>query len=130
MAAYSFHKRERLCSMKLTDRLFNGAGSLSMAAFPIRMVWIEKEREAQEPPVQIMVSVSKSHFKHAVKRNRVKRQLREAYRLAKLPLMEKIEKTPQRTLLIAFIWLADELYSSAAVASRMEQLLLRLMEKL
>ena len=44
--------------------------------------------------------------------------------------MEKIEKTPQRTLLIAFIWLADELYSSAAVASRMEQLLLRLMEKL
>jgi ribonuclease P protein component len=94
------------------------------------MVWIEKEREAQEPPVQIMVSVSKRHFKHAVKRNRVKRQLREAYRLAKPPLVEMMEKTPQRTLLIAFIWLADELYSSAAVASRMEQLLLRLMEKL
>lgn len=130
MAAYTLSKRERLCSMKLTDRLFNGAGSHSMAAFPIRVVWMETENDGQAPPVQILVSVSKRHFKHAVKRNRVKRQLREAYRKEKQLLYDKLEATPQRGIMIAFIWLADELYPSAEVAGRMRRLLQRVAEKL
>ena len=130
MAAHTLRKRERLCSMKLTDRLFNGAGSHSMAAFPIRVVWMEKERDGQEAPVQILVSVSKRHFKRAVKRNRVKRQLREAYRFSKQPLYDKLEQTPQRAVVMAFIWLSDELYSSTAVANCMKTLIQRLTEKL
>ena len=130
MAAYTLSKRERLCSMKLTDRLFNGAGSHSMAAFPIRVVWMETENDGQAPPVQILVSVSKRHFKHAVKRNRVKRQLREAYRKEKQLLYDKLEATPQRGIMIAFIWLADELYPSAEVAGRIRRLLQRVAEKL
>ena len=130
MATHTLRKRERLCSMKLTDRLFNGAGSRSMAAFPVRVVWMEKEREEHESPVQILVSVSKRHFKRAVKRNRVKRQLREAYRLSKQPLYDKLEQTPQRAVVMAFIWLSDELYSSTAVANCMKTLIQRLIEKL
>ena len=130
MAAQTLTKQERLCSKKLTDRLFNGAGSHSMAAFPLRIVWMEKERDEQEPPVQILVSVSKRHFKHAVKRNRVKRQLREAYRLTKQPLYDFLETSPQRAVAMAVIWLADELYSSAEVTVSMEKLIQRLMEKL
>lgn len=130
MAAHTLTKRERLCSMRLTDQLFNGAGSHSMAVFPIRVVWMEKERDEHESPVQILVSVSKRRFKHAVKRNRVKRQLREAYRLAKQPLYDKLEATPQRSVSMAFIWLADELYSSAEVANRVKKLIVRMVEKL
>ena len=130
MAAHTLTKRERLCSMKLTDRLFNGAGSHSMVAFPLRVVWMEKEREAQESPVQVLFSVSKRHFKHAVKRNRVKRQLREAYRLAKQPIFDKLEETPGRAVNMAFIWLADDLYSSAEVADKMGKLILRMVERL
>ena len=130
MAAHTLGKRERLCSKKLTDRLFNGAGSRSMAAFPIRVVWMEKESDGQEPPVQILVSVSKRHFKHAVKRNRVKRQLREAYRKEKQLLYDKLEATPQRSVIMAFIWLANDLYPSAEVEDRMRKLLQRMAEKL
>ena len=130
MATHTLSKRERVCSMRLTDRLFGGAGSQSMAAFPIRVVWIEQERGEHEPPVQILVSVSKRHFKRAVKRNRVKRQLREAYRLAKQPLCEKLEATPQRAVVMAFIWLADDLYPSQQVADRMQMLLRRVEEKI
>jgi len=129
MAAHTLKKRERLCSMKLTDQLFNGAGSHSMVAFPLRVVWMEKEREAQESPVQVMFSVSKRHFKHAVKRNRVKRQLREAYRLAKQPIYDKLEGTG-RAVSIAFILLANELYHSADVADRMGKLIQRMVERL
>ena len=130
MAAHTLSKRERLCSMKLTDRLFNGAGSHSMAAFPIRVVWMEKECDGQESLVQILVSVSKRHFKRAVKRNRVKRQLREAYRKEKQLLYGKLEATPQRSIMVAFIWLADDLYPSKEVADRMRKLLQRMAEKL
>ena len=130
MAAHTLSKQERLCSMKLTDRLFNGAGSHSMAAFPIRVVWMECAREEQASPVQILVSVAKRHFRHAVKRNRVKRQLREAYRKEKQLLYDKLEATPQRGIMIAFIWLADELYPSAEVAGRIRRLLQRVAEKL
>ena len=91
---------------------------------------MEKEREEQDPPVQVLVSVSKRHFKHAVKRNRVKRQLREAYRNAKQPLYELLETSPDRAIALAFIWLADDLYSSADVAARMQRLIQRLIEKL
>ena len=130
MAAHTLTKRERLCSMKLTDRLFNGAGSHSMAAFPIRVVWMEEESETQESPVQVLFSVSKRHFKHAVKRNRVKRQLREAYRLAKQSIYDKLEETPGRTVKMAYIWLADDLYSSAEVSDKMGRLIQRMVEKL
>ncbi len=130
MAAHTLTKRERLCSMKLTDQLFNGAGSHSMVAFPVRVVWMERECDGQEPLVQLLVSVSKRHFRHAVKRNRVKRQLREAYRLAKQPLYDKLEATPQRSVKMAFIWLADELYSSAEVANRVRKLISRMVERL
>ncbi len=130
MAIHSLSKRERLCSLKLIDRLFNGAGSQSMAAFPLRVVWMEKERGEQEIPVQLLVSVSKRHFKRAVKRNRVKRQLREAYRLAKQPLSEKLEETPHRAVVLAFIWLADDLYPSQEVAVCMDKLIRRIVEKI
>lgn len=130
MATHTLKKRERLCSMKLTNRLFNGAGSHSMAAFPVRIVWMEKEREEHESPIQILVSVSKRHFKRAVKRNRVKRQLREAYRLSKQMLYDKLEQSPQRAVIIAFIWLSDEVYSTTEVIRCTETLMKRLTEKL
>ena len=75
-------------------------------------------------------SVSKRHFKRAVKRNRVKRQLREAYRLSKQLLYDKLEQVPQRAVVIAFIWLSDELYSTAEVIRCIEILMKRLTEKL
>lgn len=66
-------------------------GSRSFSIFPLRVVWLP----AEELDVQasILISVSKRRFKRAVKRNRIKRQIREAYRLNKqillAPLTEK-----------------------------------------
>ena len=87
---------------------------------------MEKKREEGEEPVQILVSVSKRHFKRAVKRNRVKRQIREAYRHHKQILADKV---PQDTALaIAFIWLADELFDSLQVNRSVKRLLEKVAE--
>ena len=117
-------KQERLHSRKLIELLFSGTGSHSMAAYPLRMVWMETERQAGDAQVQMMVSVSKRHFKHAVNRNRVKRQVREAFRRQKHLLTEKVP--PTQTVAIAFIWLTDRLLPSADIESRMKNVLERI----
>ncbi len=73
-------KSERLSSRKEIQSLFSEGKSFSTPPFVIRYLKLS----AQDPDHhQIMVSVSKRNFKSAVDRNRIKRQIREAYRLNK-----------------------------------------------
>ena len=128
IAPLSFHKRERIVSKKLIERLFSKGSSFSVSVFPLRIVVMETARVANDVPIQVLVSVSKRHFKHAVDRNRVKRQVREAYRHHKQILTEKVQQ--EQTLAIAFIWLADELYESATVEKSVRKLLGKVAERL
>ena len=128
LASPTFNKRERIVSRKLIEQLFSKGSSHSTSAFPIRIVYIKRERTEDEEPVQILVSVSKRHFKRAVKRNRVKRQIREAYRRHKQILTETV---PQDTALaVAFIWLADELLDSQQVEKSVKRLLGKVAESI
>ena len=70
----TLHKSERLDKKKVIDKMFSG-GARSFSVFPLRVVYLPVEE--LEAPVSILVSVSKRRFKRAVKRNRVKRQIRE-----------------------------------------------------
>ena len=123
-ASLTFSKRERIVSRKLIEQLFSRGSSRSTSAYPLRVVYMERERD--EVPVQMMVSVSKRHFKRAVKRNRVKRQVREAYRHHKQLLIEKIPE--DKSLAIAFIWLSDELCDSRQVEKSVRRLLEKVAE--
>ena len=126
--AETFHKQERIVSRKQIETLFGGGMSQSMAAFPLRVVYMTQALSTDEAPVQILVSVPKKHFKHAVDRNRVKRQVREAYRLNKTTLYNAL--APNEQLLIGFIWLSDQHYPTSVVGQRVISLLQRIAEKL
>ena len=128
IASPVFSKRERIVSRKLIEQLFSKGSSFSVSAFPLRIVVLETERVADDIPVQVLISVSKRHFKHAVDRNRVKRQVREAYRHHKQILTEKVQQ--EQTFAIAFIWLADELLESATVVKSVKKLLGKAAERL
>ncbi|ALI99318.1 ribonuclease P protein component [Rufibacter tibetensis] len=78
--SYRFPKEERLRSKKLIEQLFREGSSFN--SYPLRFVALHVPVPS-ELPVQVLVSVSKRNFKKAVDRNRLKRQMREAYRLHK-----------------------------------------------
>ncbi len=77
---YTFTKSEKLKSRKLIGQLFEQGQRLK--AFPLQVVYLTVEHEG-DFPVKAGFSVSKRYFKHAVDRNRIKRLMRESYRLNK-----------------------------------------------
>ena len=84
--------------------------------------------EELEADASILISVSKRRFKRAVKRNRVKRQIREAYRVNKHELLNVLAEKQCR-LAIAFIYLSDQLVESAVIEERVKTALARIAEK-
>ena len=132
-------KEERLCSKKLIDTLFGTGGSHAMTAYPLKAVYrlIDSKRETSvskemvmESKVQVLVSVPKKHFKRAVKRNRVKRQVREAYRKHKSYVTLRVNELTDKQLLIAFIWLSNELIDSVTIEQWVSNLLQRIGERI
>ena len=126
----TLHKSERICSMSIIDRLFKGGQSRSMSAYPIRVVYTEIDSDDTDTPCQILVSVPKKCFKRAVKRNRVKRQLRESYRRNKDIVISKLAHSEGKNLVMAFIWLDNNLHDSIEIEAKMKNLLHRISEKL
>lgn len=121
---FRFRKSERLCSRTLIRQLFSPQGK-SLAAYPLRVVWMPVET-AGEVRVQVMVSVSKRRLRHAVDRNRAKRLVREAYRLNKHLLLDKLG---DRRLAVVFLWLPTDTRSFAEVEAKMRNLLVRVAEQ-
>ncbi len=129
---YILPKEERIKSRTLIDMLFAGGKSRSMVAFPLRVVYMVKERENLEPQTQMLVSVPKRCFKRAVKRNRVKRQVREAYRHSRQILIDRLNSRDEfdRSVVMAFIWLDDKLHETDEVSSKVTSLMTRVSEKI
>lgn len=119
-------KEERLKSKAITDKLFSGA-SKSFVIYPLRMVYMPVDKT--DGFASILVSVSKKRFKRAVKRNRVKRQIREVYRTNKHALLQTLAGKDYQ-LAVAFIYLDKVLHPTAELETTMKKLLARLTEKL
>jgi ribonuclease P protein component len=103
----TFKKEERLSKTKLIDQLFSGGNKFSQP--PFRVIWMEIDLESNYP-AQVLISVSKKHMKKAVKRNLVKRRIREAYRRNKFSFYGALSEKGKNCILAL-------LYNSKEVAS-------------
>lgn len=126
---HSLAKSERMCSRRIIDTLFGGVNSRSFSAYPLRLVYMKMEQQ-DESKAKILVSVPKKHFKHAVDRNRVKRQVREAYRHNKHILLDVMEGRQDESVALAFLWQSKVMIKTEEVAERMKLLLSRVAEKM
>lgn len=95
----------------------------SISVFPVKVLY--DFVEDAENPLQAGVTVSSRKFKKAVQRNRVKRVLREAYRLQKMPLKIAL-KEQQKSLVLFFIYIGKELPAFVEVHEKMQVILQKL----
>ncbi len=90
-------KSERLKSRKLIEVLFRQGSAIKQ--YPIVLLYRIEEHEG-EFPVQMTVSASKKNFAKATDRNRIKRMMREAYRLNKHELYDYLSSRNLKIVLI------------------------------
>ena len=97
---FTFKKEERLSSKKLIDELFNSGSSFYLQ--PLKVLLLEKKIESTFP-AQILITVSAKNFPSAVDRNKIKRLIRESFRLNKHLLYDGLN-FKNKKLLIAIIY--------------------------
>lgn len=95
MKLYKFSKKERIC--KRNDFQLLSLKGNSFYSYPFRCVYIVNASDSFK--IKIGISVPKKIFKLAINRNRIKRLIRETYRLNKHILYTTFENQPMEILL-------------------------------
>jgi len=115
--SFHFPKSEKLKSKKTIDLLFEEGKSFSK--FPIKLLYIPVENSDK---TQAGFTVPKRNFNSAVDRNRLKRQVREAYRLQKHLLKNK----SGLKFALMFLYIGKEKFPYAKIETAMKSLLKKL----
>lgn len=106
MEDFSFPKSSRLTGKKEISLLFNkGKSSLT---FPFRILTLPLE----ERHSRVLFSVPSRNFKRAVDRNRIKRMMREAYRLNR-------HRAGSASVIIAYIYISKEILPYSVIQEKM-----------
>lgn len=119
MTKATFPKSERLSKRDLLRNVFKEGKGRTYA--PIRVIYRFNEDETVGA-LQVCTSVPKRIYAKATDRNRLKRQLREAYRLRKEPLKAKLEEK-QRKMSVVLIFIGKEAVSFQALQKQMDRAL-------
>jgi ribonuclease P protein component len=94
-----FRTYERLKHRKAIEAVFETGSHLS--AYPLRLVWVPRvEQRSDSTPVRMAFSVPKRLHKHAADRNRIKRRMREAWRLSKSVVYQQLDTKTYDAMLI------------------------------
>lgn len=96
-----FGKKYKLCSHTIIKAVFEEGKTIKQ--YPLRSIALTLEPDLTKAAFQMVISVPKRNFKKAHDRNRIRRQLKEAFRLNKGTLEEKlIEQKQQIALFIVY----------------------------
>ena len=118
---FGFGRREKLKSRKQIEDLFQNGKSFPV--FPLRVIY--QFQPDGKGVLQVGVSASKRYFKKAVDRNRLKRLMREAYRLQKHPLLEVLRQHNKQGF-VFFMYTDKTLASLDVIMGAMKKALDRL----
>lgn len=117
-----FPKSERLNSQSVIEQIFKKSSSIKEFPFLLKYRRHSFEKGAK---VQIAISIPKRRVKKAVDRNRLKRQIKEGYRLNKAPLLEKF-KNKEQGLALFLIYSGSETATYAKLENKIKVLLQQL----
>ena len=124
---FSYQKKDKLKSRKQTQFLF--AKGQSMNAFPIKLIYTIEALELGT--LQAGVGAPSRTFRKAVARNRVKRLLREGYRLERPAFVESTNTAMDKLRVNLFFLYTDAtVITQKEIQEKIKQLLGRLAEKI
>jgi ribonuclease P protein component len=126
MERFTFHKEERLCSRKIIGDLFTSGESFLV--YPFKIVFL-KTRLPEEVPAQVAFSVSKRNFKRAVRRNLLKRRMREAYRLNKPGFYRELTAKDCH-LALMFVYVGKDIPEYSLIGKSMISALKKIVDKI
>lgn len=118
MGRLTFGKDEKLCSKLVIDELFRSGTSIK--AYPLRVIY--KRLETSDATAKVLISVPKKRFGKAVSRNRIKRLIREVYRLNKEELIKNWQHQG-KYFALAFVYIGNEIPSFAELTGTMQRIL-------
>jgi ribonuclease P protein component len=120
----TFHKRERLCSETAIADLFRLRQQFF--CFPFRCFYQFRPANGEDDVNQLVISVSKRNFKHAVDRNRVKRLIREAYRLHHREHLDPVLKAHGQRVRFCLSYATSEILPYKFIQDKIIEVLKRL----
>lgn len=124
--SFTYGRKDKLKSRKLTEELF--AKGRSVSVFPIK-VFYTWQPAGGPALLQTGVGVSARNFRKAVERNRIKRLLREAYRLQKAELASACTDK-QKGMALFFLYVGKEMPDQALITDKMRKALSKLAEQI
>jgi ribonuclease P protein component len=119
-----FNKNQKLKSRKLIEQVFSDG--VAFSHFPFKVLFVYKDNLST--PVQMGVTVSRRFFKRAVDRNRIKRLIRDGWRLQK-QMLEQILLEQNKQLAVFFIYVGNELPPYNLIYEKMSAAINRLIKK-
>ena len=123
---HTFPRNERLKSRKEIAALFGeGRGE---TFYPLRCVVRREKVEEQNVGIRVLVSVSKKHHKRANVRNLLKRRIREAYRMNRNPLKDRVSGQRER-LTFALLYVSKEIADFAAIDYAVRKIISKLLDQ-
>jgi len=115
---FSFSKRERISEKKIIDSLFSSGKKLGVYPFDVRFL---NQDENSDSISKVLITVSSSKIKSAVKRNLLKRRIKESYRINKNIIYNKL-------LMIAFVYVSEEIFTFSVIDKAIKKILKKLSE--
>jgi len=119
---FTFKKSERLSSKKYIKELFDNGSSFYL--YPFKVI-VLANTETEIDLNQILITVPKRIYKRAVDRNKIKRLIREAYRLNKHHLV----KGTNQTFRIGYIYTAKECLTFHVIQDKLKLSLDRIIKE-
>ncbi|MBY0347702.1 MAG: ribonuclease P protein component [Hydrotalea flava] len=120
---FSYSKHEKLKSRKQIEVLF--VKGMQLYSYPFKILYQIAPRTGDDAVLKAGVTVSSRHFKKAVQRNRIKRLMREAYRLNKVKLQQLLTEKPHQ-LYLFIIYVGKEMPNQQKLHSASHKLLVQL----
>ncbi|MBO5974237.1 MAG: ribonuclease P protein component [Paludibacteraceae bacterium] len=127
MSQLGFSKKEHLTGETRIKKLLSEGDSF--VVYPLRIVFTKRLAVQKEANVRVLFSVPKKRFKHAVDRNKIKRQLRESYRKNKSTLFENINNN-NKALDIAVLYISNDFYRFESLNKKTQEALTKITNKL